>query len=141
MLSKQLAFSILAAIAVGVVQTLFLITVWAYIAGYSPLPTWLLSIGMSGLPWRATIFALDSVINVVLCIPAAYVLCLLKPRRLGLYLTAAVLPGFLWQYRLVVEDPSAFSPLAPFLPGILTALLILPLTTLVTSRVVRRENA
>jgi hypothetical protein len=138
---KQLALSILAAIAVGVAQTVLLLTVWAYIAAYSPLPAWLLSLGMSGPPWRATIFALDSVINLVLCIPAAYVLCLLRPRRLALYLAAAVVPGFLWQYRLVFEDPSAFSPLAPFLPGILTALLALPLATLVASRVVRRENA
>ena len=96
---------------------------------------------MSGLPWRATIFALDSAVNVVLCIPAAYFLCLLRPRELGIYLVAAVLPGFFWQYRLVFEDPSAFYPIVPFLPGILTALLMLPLTTWATSRVIRREDA
>lgn len=140
-MSKQHALSILAAIAVGAAQTVLLLTAWAYIAAHSSLPTWLLSLGMSGFPWRATIFVLESAITVALCIPAAYVLCLLKPRMLGLYLAVAVLPGFFWQYRLAFEDPSTFSPIAPFLPGILTALLILPLTTLATSRVVRSEHA
>lgn len=140
MKSNHLALSVLAALAIGLAQSILLVSAWAYIAAYSPLPTWLLSIGMSGIPWQATIYALDLAVNVLLFIPAAYLLSLLRPRNMLLYLSLAVVPGFVWQYALVFENPSAFSPLLPFVPGIITALFVLPLATLVVSRVTRREN-
>lgn len=141
MKSQQLALSIFAAVVVGAAQTLFLGSVWAYIAVHSPLPMWLLSLGVSGFPWRATLYAVDSVLNVLLSLPAAYLLCLLKPRRIFLYLLLAVVPGFLWQYSLVFENPSAFSPFMLFVPGIVSALFMLPIATWVVFRVARRENA
>jgi hypothetical protein len=136
----NLAVAMLIALGVGVVQLVLLGFAWGYIAAYSPLPQWLISHGILGATLYAIVFISDSIFNVVLCLPAAYVLCRLRPRNITLYLLLAVLPGFVWQYRLVFTDPSAFSQVSLFVPGALSALLMLPAAVFIVHILLRRRN-
>jgi hypothetical protein len=136
----NLAVSILIALGVGVVQLVILGFAWSYIATYSPLPQWLISNGILGATLYVIVFISDSIFNVALCLPAAYVLCRLRPRNITLYLLLAVLPGFVWQYRLVFTDPSAFSQVSLFVPGALSALLMLPAAVFIVHILLRRRN-
>ena len=137
----QLNISILTAIFIGLVQTYLLAIAWAYIPIYSPLPNWLLSLDLSRMLFSTFLFLLDLLINIFLCIPAAYLLSRLQPHKLALYLTLAVLPGFIWQYSNLFTNPTSFSPFLTFVPGITMALLMLPLASLAVMWARRRRNA
>jgi hypothetical protein len=122
----SLSLSVAAAALIGVAQMYFLSFFWTYFSYYSPLPHWLKGIGIRGAPFHATIFIADLLVNLVLCLPAAYALCRLNPRRLFLYLAFAVFPGFFWQYRLFFEDASLFNNWVIFVPGVFMSLIPLP---------------
>jgi hypothetical protein len=136
----QLNLSILTAIFIGLVQTYFLGIAWAYIPIYSPLPNWLLSLDLAQMLFSTFLFLLDLLINIFLCIPAAYLLSRLQPQKLALYLALAVLPGFFWQYSNAFTNPTSFSPFLTFVPGIAMALLMLPLASLAVTWARRRRN-
>jgi len=129
-----LPLAIFSAIIVGIAQTLLLLYCWAYIAAYTPLPRWLMSLGLHGMPLRSSLFFLDFLVSVVLCLPAAFALRQLRPRRLPICLIAAVIPGVIWQYRFFFQEPSAFREFVQFIPGIVSALLVLPVAVVVLSR-------
>lgn len=128
------------ALAVGILQTVLLLYLWTYMAAYSPVPLWLVSHGVTGLSLRGTLSIVDWIINISLCLPAAYVLCKLRPRKLPVYLIFAVVPGFLWQYCLVFIDTASFSNFTAFLPGILSAVFTLPAATAIVRLAQHRRN-
>jgi hypothetical protein len=130
----NLSLPVVLAALIGVAQMYFLVFFWTYFSIYSPLPHWLKSLGMRGSPFFATIFVADLLVNVALCLPAAYGLCRLKPRRLVLYLALAIIPGFLWQYRLFFGDASLFNDWVIFVPGVFMSLIPLPFAALVSRR-------
>jgi len=132
MKTENLPFAILVAAVAGILQTFLLLFCWAYIAAYVPYPRWFMALGVQGVPLRASVFILDFLTSVVLCIPAALVLRQLRPRNWPAYLIAAVIPGLLWQYRLFFQDPSAFHEFGQFIPGIVSALLVLPAAVVLT---------
>jgi hypothetical protein len=129
------------ALAVGILQTILLLYLWTCMATYSPVSTWLVSHGVTGLSLRRIVFIVDWLINISLCLPAAYVLCKLRPRKLPVYLIFAVVPSFLWQYRLVFIEPAAFSNFTAFLPGILSAVFMLPVATAIVRLAQLRRSA
>src|SRR5690606_1812557 len=90
----------------------------------------------TGATFKGVLFSADFLTNVVLCAPAAYLLCKLRPAKLWVYLAAALLPGFLWQYRLVLGDIALLRNWQMFLPGALLAVLPLPATALIIRRLV-----
>jgi hypothetical protein len=122
--------SFLAAFVIGLAQMYILVRLWGYISVYTPLATWFLALGLGGTGLRAAVFFSDALCNVVFCLPAAYVLCKLKPPVLFVYLILAIAPGFIWQYRLLLLDPPALKNWLIFIPGVLLTLLPLPLATL-----------
>jgi hypothetical protein len=128
-----------AALAVGILQAILLRYSWDYLAVHSPIPSWLATHGVTGFSWKATVYAQDWSFNVALCLPAAYILCKLRPRKLFIYLVLAVVPSFLWQYRLVFIDHAAFGNVVTFLPGILLTALMLPVAVALV-RLVQRAN-
>jgi hypothetical protein len=73
-------------------------------------------------------------------LPAAYVLCRLRPRRILVYLVLAVVPGFLWQYRIVFVDAAAFGNAMAFIPGLLLTALMLPVAAAVVRLAERGRN-
>ena len=129
-----LTASVAAALLIGIVQTYLLVLCWAYIAMYTPLPQWLIAQGATGATLRAVLFATDFSISVLLSAPAAFLLCVLQPRKLLLYLLLAVLPGFVWQYSNVLGDTTLLKDWRLFLPGALSALLALPVAALIVQR-------
>ena len=141
MKSGNFPLALVAAAVIGLAQMFVLLYCWNYIAAYSPLPHWLLSLGVMGFPFRALLFALDFIVSVALCLPAAFALCQLRPRRLLVYLIVAVVPGFIWQYSLFFQNPSAFHDFGKFIPGIVSALFMLPAATFVARRVFKSAHA
>jgi hypothetical protein len=120
--------SVPAAIAIGAIQSVLIAWCWAYIAMYSPIPRFLVDLGLAGTSWRAALWLIDMLINIALTLPAAFLLTRLRPRNLPLYVVAAVLPMFIWQSRLVFFgeiDPRV--SLTAFVPGWAMELLVLPL--------------
>ena len=135
---KAFMVPIATSVLIGIAQTVLLLYCWTYIAAFSPVPRWFLDLGLRGVPFRLALGALDFLVNVVLCLPAAFALSRLRPRKLPLYLVAAVAPGFLWQYRVVFRHITIDQGVVQFIPGMLAALLMLPvaalLVTLLTAR-------
>jgi hypothetical protein len=131
---NRFSTSVVAALLIGIVQMYFLTILWVYIAAYTPLLRWLRALGLKATALHAVIFVSDSLLNVILCLPAAYAICKLKPPRLLVYLILAIVPGFIWQYRLFFTDTSLIKNWAMFAPGVLLALLPLPLAALLLRR-------
>jgi hypothetical protein len=136
MKKQGLAVPSVLALLIGLVHTFFIILCWAYIAVHSPLPSWLMAQGITGQPLHVVLFVADLLVNVLLCLPAAYLLCKLQPSKLALYLFLAVVPGFLWQYHGLFTAPMPLGLLS-YGPGILLALVPLPITTLLIKRAVQ----
>lgn len=89
----------------GIAQCYFLLFCWAYIAAYSPLPRWLIDLGLHGKTFRAVLFPLDFFTSVVLSLPAAFALLQLRPSKPWLYLLLAVVPGFVWLNLGLIGSP------------------------------------
>ena len=70
--------SSVASIVVGIVLALALVWCWAFIAANNPLPGLLIKNGLSGAGFWIVITSTDFIINLILCLPAAWVL-----RQLG----------------------------------------------------------
>ena len=119
---KTLPVSVAIAVAVGFVQTYFLLFCWAYIGAYSPMPGWLAGLGFYGSAVRVAIFTFDFLTSVVLCIPVALVLLRLRPAKIWLYLALAIIPSFIWLNRQLVGAPN----LGDFVLGWLPELFALP---------------
>jgi hypothetical protein len=137
----ELLRSIALALAIGVLQLIFLMYAWALIALYSPILSWLQSTGLKGASLWSVVLFTDSLTNLALCLPGAYALCLLRPKKLALYLALAVIPGFLWQYRLFFTEADRFDNWTIFIPGALSAALTLPVAAAIMRFFIKREAA
>jgi hypothetical protein len=124
----KLLVAIVASAIVGFVQwQVVLPYCWMYIVVRNPVPHWLIVHGIKGNLLLSTFFIQDTVINIVLCLPAALVLRRLSPRKPLTYLAIAVLTGFLWSYRLVFEHPLPLEVgYGMFIYGMLLTLVMLP---------------
>ena len=134
-LLNRSSMSLVAAALLGIAQMYLLTILWGYISAYTPLPRWLLTLGLKGTAFHAVVFLSDSLLNVIFCLAAAYGICRLRPPRLPVYLILAIVPGFIWQYRLFFNDTSLLKHWAMFVPGVLLALVPLPLAALLLRRV------
>lgn len=129
------SLSLITAALIGVAQMYLLTILWGHISAHNPFPRWLFTLGLKGSVLHTVVFLSDALLNVILCLPAAYALCRLKPPRLLVYLIVAIVPGFLWGYRLFFTDASLVRYWPMFIPGLLLALLPLPLAALLVRRV------
>ena len=66
--------SAIIAIAIGGALTLLITWCWAYIAAMNPLPSLLSRSGLRGAGFWTVIMSIDFLINVILCLPAAWAL-------------------------------------------------------------------
>lgn len=139
--SMQLPLSILAAVLIGFVLIIFVIAVRSYIQIYFSITNWLIPLDLPRSLFITAIYIYDLLLNILLCIPAAYLLSRLQPQNLALYLALAVLPGFIWQHSNLFTNPTTFSPFLTFVPGITMALVMLPFATLIVIWARRRRNA
>jgi hypothetical protein len=138
---SRFSISLVAAALLGIVQMYLLTFLWGYISAYTPLPRWLLTLGLKGTALHIVVFLSDSLLNVIFCLPAPYAICRLKPPRLPVYLILAIVPGFIWQYRLFFTDASLLKDWAIFVPGgVLLALVPLPLAALLLRRVLVQQS-
>jgi hypothetical protein len=131
---KSTIVSCTVAILIGLIQAILLTYCWAYIATYNPLPVWLVHSHISGTLNYIIVGFGDFAINVLLCLPAAYAICKLRPRKLGVYVPLAIVPVFLWQYWPVL-GPVIGESWSAYIPGALSVLLMLPVAVLFLRRV------
>ncbi len=94
-MKKQLTASIVISLVLGYAQFAMLVFLWSFIARYSPLVKWCVAIGLHRASIHAVVYVADLLTNIVLSLPAAWVLVILRPPKLALYLALAVLPVFL----------------------------------------------
>ena len=127
----NLTLSIFLAFVIGIVQMFVLLYFWVGMTLYVQHVPWLLAHGVHGAWLKACLFVFDNTVNLALCMPAAIALCTLRPRKLWLYLILAIVPGFLWNSRLLLTDTSWLSHWTIFVPGVLMELLTLPVAVLV----------
>ena len=102
---QTISVSATIAIVLGLVQGYLLIFCWGYIAANTPLPHWLIGLGLRGAAFRAVLLPIDFLTSVAISIPAALVLIKLRPAKLLIYLVLAVVPSFLWHNVGLVGDP------------------------------------
>ena len=139
MKSDNLQLSVIAALLIGIAQMVVLVWFWAGMILYVQHVPWLVSHGITGAPLRALLFVIDIPLNLALCLPAAFALCALRPRRIWLYLALAVIPAFIWNSRLLLADTAWFSYWTGFVPGMLMELLTLPVAVLIATRLTSRR--
>ena len=121
--------------------------VWAFLPAYNPVTTWLLDSygGSNSTLYYALIHLHDSIVNVAVALPFAYLITKLQPDRRWLYALAAVVAMFLWDYRLVLFVRQDFFDFMirydrAFI-GLVLYLSYLPVTMLCLSVVQSRRNA
>jgi hypothetical protein len=127
-MNRQSLSSIIA-ILLGVAQAFALNFCWAYLAAYTPLPLLAHSYGLHGGVARAVTFPIDFFISVVLSLPAAWALTMLRPAKLSLYLLLAVLPPFLWLNSSLIGSPYFSQFFGEIALGWLQELFVLPVAT------------
>ncbi len=140
---KGLPMSATASILIGFLQMFLLSLIWAFMAANTPHMFWLIDMGLTGSALQAALYPIDFVVNVLLCIPAAYLICKLRPKRLSLYTLLAVIPVFLWRNRLFIIEPERlgqFIPWYSYVPGWITELTIIPLAVLIVHRLTMRST-
>jgi hypothetical protein len=135
-------FSIAASVAfaVGILQTILLLYVDAYMAAYSPVPIWLALHVVTRFSFVSLLSIYIWTSSILLCLPVAYILCKLRPRKLFVYLILAVIPSFLWQHHLLFIEPARFSNFMAIFDSILPALLMLPAATAIVCLTQRRRK-
>jgi hypothetical protein len=126
---------LVAAVLLGIVQMYCVTILWGYISIYTPLPRWLIALGLHGSALHGVVFLGDAILNVIFCLPFAYAFCMFRPPRLPVYLILAIVPGFIWEYRLFFTDMPLPKDWTIFVPGVLLALAPLPLAALLLRRV------
>ena len=131
MKNDNIYLSIFVAVVIGIAQLFLLSYCWLFIAAYSPFPNWVLEAGIRGAAFHIVFFTYDLLVNVVLSLPAAYALCKLRPNKLLVYLPFAVIPGFIWLYRLAFTSPYSFDSWTLFLPGAFSTIFMLPIAVLI----------
>ena len=115
-----------AALLVGLVQAYFLIQCWAYLNVHSPLLRWLINLGLRGTELRAILLPIDLFINVILSLPAAFVLIKLRPARISFYVLCAAVPSSTWLNRMLVGNMYFGQLFEQFFLGWLPAIMALP---------------
>jgi hypothetical protein len=132
--------SLLAAILIGLGQMYVLVRLWGHLSMSTPVPNWFHALGLKGSALHIAVFFSDALCNTVVGLPAAYLICKLKPPMLFVYLVLAIAPSFIWQYRLFFVDPTSFRNWTLFVPGLLLTLAPLPLAALAIRSTLSRRS-
>jgi hypothetical protein len=140
MKSDNFPIAVSVALAVGILQTFLLQYFDAYISAYSPVPIWLASHVVTSFFLLLLLSLYIWTASILPCLPAAYILCKLRPRKLFVYLILAVVPSFLWQHRLLFSEPARFSHFMVIFDSILPALFMLPAAAAIIRLAQRRKN-
>jgi hypothetical protein len=136
-MERRLWLSLGAAFVGGLAMTFIALYCWGYIAAYSPVPRWLLDLGLHDIGARVVLFPIDFITSVALSMPLAFLLVALRPRKLWLYLPVAIVPSFIW-LNIPLLGHGVFYELVPWVVlGWLHTLFALPVATLLVSQLAK----
>ena len=117
----------LLSIAIGIGFMLLVLYAWPAIAAYNALPAWLAQAGLSGTAWYGALTVQDFAINLLLAVPAAWLLRRLGRARLRFHCALATLT-FATAFTVAAGLP-VFSAGGLIVAGWLLMLAALPLAT------------
>ena len=126
-IDSRFAVNLSLAVVSGLVSYAAVFYLWNFIP-LNPLTQWLID-NLAGTNWFKPIISIqDFLVNLVLSLPLATALCLLRPRRLLLFTLAALLPAFVWSFRLPISEGTFLEVMElGFVGGWLVSWLSLPL--------------
>lgn len=134
-------------IGIALSYRLCLILIWGYLPRYNPITNWILeTYARSNADLYYTLVNVrDTVVNILLALPFAYLILRIKPDRRWLYAAAVVLALFVWEYRLVLFVHRDFFSFITrhdqALFGVFSISLVLPAALLIWSVVESRRRA
>jgi hypothetical protein len=140
MKDRALFISTVCALVVGLAQTFLALRCWNYIEMYSPVVRWLFGMGLRTAGIHAVAHPLDLLTNILINIPAAWVLSRLRPERIRLYVILAVIPSFVWLNWNLVGVPFPMPSVGEMAWGWLQELISLPIAVWLVGRI-RRTGA
>ena len=120
--------------------------VWAFLPRYNPVTQWLLDTyaGSNSDLYYVLIHIHDSIVNVLLALPFAYLITRIRPDRRWLYAVAVVLAMFVWDYRVVLFERRNFFGFVfgsgRTLAGLVQYVLYLPVSVFCVSVFMSRKN-
>ena len=129
--NKTFPFALVIACLIGGVQIYWLIEVFSFFVMYAMPLEWLGILGLRGTPLTFGVAIVDLIIATVFSIPAAFVLLKLQPQKIIIFVTLAVITGFLMMYGSLFINPSRLFELWPgVMMGWINLLLPIPLAVL-----------
>jgi len=83
---------------------------WGFLPRHNPITQWLLDTyaGQNSDMYYVLVHVHDSIVNLLLALPFAYLITRIRPDRRWLYAAAIVLSMFVWDYRLVLFERRDF---------------------------------
>ena len=141
MKDRALLISIVIALVVGLAQSYLALCCWNYIGMHSPVVRWLFGMGLRTTGIHAVVHPLDLLTNVLISIPAAWVLTQLRPGRIRLYVIAAVMPSFVWLNGSLIGVPFPKPDVGLMAWGWLQELISLPIAVWLVVRIRRMGSA
>ena len=136
-MERKLWYSLGVSLVGGLVTAFIAAYCWVYIAAYTPVPHWLLGLGLRGIGLTVALFPVDFLVNVAFSMPLALVLLKLQPEKVGLYLTVAIAPSLIWLNLPLVGNEVFYRLWPSFVPGWLHNLFALPAAAWVAGRFAR----
>ena len=121
--------------------------VWIWLPRHNPLTQWLLDTysGPNSDLFYVLIHIHDSIVNILLALPFAYLITRIRPDRRWLYAVAVVLAMFIWDYRVVLFARRDFFDFIFWngrtLAGFIQYMLYLPVSVFCVSMFMSRRAA
>jgi len=101
-MSKYLSIGL--ATIFGAVHFILLGIAWTYIAQHTPLIDWFIENEEMAEWFRVIGIIHDFLLNIILGLPLAILIYLLRPKNYFLYLGLALLPSFIWTHSVWLND-------------------------------------
>ena len=133
---KGLPISVSASILIGIAHGAFFLVCLGYITAYEPWSMWLIDHGLTGRTLHVVLIPLGVLIAVALCLPGAWGICKLRPKKRILYTAFAFLPLMLWENRFFIFEPEKFTLFVPWFE-----ILPLALAVILVSRLTNRSSS
>ena len=133
-MERKLWYSLGVSLVGGLATTVIAVYCWGYIATNTPVPRWLMGLGVQGIGLKLALFPIDFLVNVAFFMPLALVLLKLQPQKVGLYLGTAVIPSLVWLNLPLVGNEVFYELWPSFVPGWLHTLFALPAAAWLAAR-------
>lgn len=110
---------------------------------FSPFFNWISTFETGLLNRKVIFYFFDFTIHILLSLPFAYIIKILRPKSKGIFLLLAILPSFFWVNTIYITNPIAAMDLVPWsvtLSTFIYGFLPIPLALLIIEKLSRYKN-